>query len=234
MYIIEELNKTPDVPYGDTFQTVTRYCITWKDHESCNLLITCGIEWLKNPLVKGLIKGAAMKGLSDTAKAILEIVNNGLLSQPKTISRESPVKKKPGPQKNRFLSIHFNYLALFMCLITILLNSYNWYQIKTQTLVNQNCISQFNINSWIGSESSSQTPKSNFVESHFVNGTLNPNVFYMSKELKRNFEKYSEYVLTSKKMASELMNDWILLNHIHESSIEALYQNWILDKLSEK
>lgn len=233
MYIIEEITKTPEVPYGDTFQTVTRYCITWKSKDSCQLLITCGIDWLKNPLVKGLIKGAAMKGVSETSKAILEIVVNELLPQRKAIINEKLSEKKSEIYRPRIISIQYNHLALLIGLIIILLtfNLYIWHQIKSQPSACEPCISQFSLNRWISSDACSQDSKSNFVKSYFTNGTLNTGVEFKSVELEKNYKKYTEYALTSMKMASDLTNDWILLNQIYSNSIEALYQNWIIGNL---
>jgi hypothetical protein len=233
MYVIDEFHKTPAVPYGDTFQLITRYCITWTSPDSCHLLITGGIQWIKNPLVKGLIKAPAMKGLTETAKATLEVVSNELLSNPKMIKRGEVAKQKTDQQPSLFLPVQYGHIALIIGLIIVLVSLmfYDSYSFKYQTS-KQQCDAQFSINNWITSESPNQILKSKFVKSNFLNGTIKSNITFKSSELRKNFDKYSKYLVNSRNMASAIMDDWILLNKIEELSIEALYQNWILNRLS--
>lgn len=237
LYVIDEFHKTPAVPYGDTFQLITRYCITWNGPESCHLLITGGIEWLKNPLVKGLIKAAAMKGLTETAKATLEVVNNELLSNKKIISRVKVAKQKTDQKPSLFWPVQYDQIALLIGLIIVVVSlmfcdCYSFkYQISKPNS-DQCGAAPFSINSWITSESPNQILKSKFVESNFLNGTIKSGITFKSSELRKNFKKYSHHFVHSKTMASAIMDDWILLNKIQEVSIEALYQNWILNRLS--
>ncbi|KAJ3181603.1 SNF1-interacting protein [Gaertneriomyces sp. JEL0708] len=70
-YVVESTSKTPDVPYGDAFSPVTRYCITWAGVGSCRVSMYVGLKWWKSVMVKGLIRGAAMKGLADTCADII-------------------------------------------------------------------------------------------------------------------------------------------------------------------
>ncbi|TPX31882.1 hypothetical protein SmJEL517_g04903 [Synchytrium microbalum] len=74
VYVIETKTKTPELPYADAFTPHMRYCITWVSATSCRLVITYGVKFHKSPMVKSLIKSAAMKGLSDTALAVLTAV----------------------------------------------------------------------------------------------------------------------------------------------------------------
>jgi hypothetical protein len=49
---VVESRACPQVPYGDTFSGHVRYCITWTGNNSCKVLISSGIKWYKNPMVK--------------------------------------------------------------------------------------------------------------------------------------------------------------------------------------
>lgn len=62
------------MPYSDAFTPVLRYCITYVGKDECNLTCSSGIEWHKNPLVKAMIKGAIIKGTSETIRDITEII----------------------------------------------------------------------------------------------------------------------------------------------------------------
>ena len=238
LYVVEEISKTPAVPYGDTFQTIARYCISWKNQESCHLLVTGEIDWLKHPLVKGLIKGFAMKGLTDTAKAALEVVENGLSSKPKPITRKITTPSHDKQQKPKLISLQSKHLALLIFLIfsLLLLSIYNWYNIHTHIPTNQKCIPQFRIEEWVKSKDSDNIQRSNFVKYHFIDftkKTINQNITYTNQTQASKFKKISNYLISSEQMATKLLKEWVLLNNIQESSIEALYQNWLLDSLFE-
>lgn len=64
-YVVDTYASTLNLPYGDAFQTVTRYVITFVASGKCRLMIRIGTKWFKSPMVKGIIKNAAIKGLSD-------------------------------------------------------------------------------------------------------------------------------------------------------------------------
>eukprot|EP01137_Pigoraptor_chileana_P034870 Opistho-2@28074 len=61
-FIVEAKSTTPDVPYGDTFYNVTRYCVTALGDESCAVRITGDTVFTKKPMVKGMIQKAAFNG----------------------------------------------------------------------------------------------------------------------------------------------------------------------------
>lgn len=51
-YVIDCNSRTPNIPYGDSFQTASRFCITFATKDSCRVLISIGVKFSKNPLVK--------------------------------------------------------------------------------------------------------------------------------------------------------------------------------------
>jgi hypothetical protein len=118
-----------------------------------------------------------------------------------------------------------------LIIVLVLLNVYHWSLPNSPLAFDKHCISEFSINNWQTSPGSNL--KSDFVLNNIVNGSINPNVTYSSSEQRKNYKKYFNYIVKSNKMASEIMNDLMLLNKIQESSMEALYQNWIIDRLSE-
>ncbi|KAG0031189.1 SNF1-interacting protein [Podila clonocystis] len=62
------------MPYSDAFTPVLRYCITYVGKKECKLTCSSGIEWHKNPLVKAMIKGAILKGTTETIRDVTEIL----------------------------------------------------------------------------------------------------------------------------------------------------------------
>ncbi len=71
-YIIDTDAKTPSVPYGDTFITKSRICITKKTKDTSRLVCSVGMNWIKRPLVGSIIKEATFKGFSKYCAFLLE------------------------------------------------------------------------------------------------------------------------------------------------------------------
>ena len=71
-YVVSFKNATPNAPYGDAFNTETRFCITKISSKKCKILITNGINFTKSVLVKGIIKSSGLKGLAESASLIME------------------------------------------------------------------------------------------------------------------------------------------------------------------
>lgn len=64
-YVVDSFTRTPDLPYGDAFQSQQRFVITFVSPTSSRLLISIGVKWFKNPMIKSIIKSATIKGLQD-------------------------------------------------------------------------------------------------------------------------------------------------------------------------
>ena len=91
-YVVDCYSKTPSLPYGDAFQTSSRFCITFVSKSSCRILITIGVRFFKNPMVKGttscermkcdiligIIRSSAIKGLSDYFKDWIRMMQSKL------------------------------------------------------------------------------------------------------------------------------------------------------------
>ncbi|GJN90394.1 hypothetical protein Rhopal_003405-T1 [Rhodotorula paludigena] len=55
--------KTPDVPSGDNFSTVTRTVFTWAEGGGCRVRVTTEVEWTKvNRLLRSVIERGAVDG----------------------------------------------------------------------------------------------------------------------------------------------------------------------------
>lgn len=69
-YVVEVTAKTPDVPFGDAFETVTRQCMTAIESDKCRYIFSYSIVFYRSSMLKGVIKNAAFKGLYDYAKLL--------------------------------------------------------------------------------------------------------------------------------------------------------------------
>ncbi|KAJ3150354.1 SNF1-interacting protein [Geranomyces variabilis] len=74
-YTVETKSETPALPYADAFNPQTRYCITWVSKTSCRLIMTCGILWHKSPMVKSMIRKAAMSGMAEGSADTVNLLN---------------------------------------------------------------------------------------------------------------------------------------------------------------
>lgn len=141
---------SPEVPYGDGFSVITRYCIGAATATTCSLLVSIGVIFTKNPFVKSIIKASAMKGLSDGAqetvayiRSFAEEVNGDIVLIPSKnssaldssrIDKKSGIKKskrsvvevqkpisKPTPQFDSTLNSIYGMIGIMVLLITTLL-----------------------------------------------------------------------------------------------------------------
>jgi hypothetical protein len=64
-YVVKQTARTPGVVYGDTFATLTLFCMTHHSAGHSRLRAHVGLHWLKSPLVKAMIRGGTLKGLAE-------------------------------------------------------------------------------------------------------------------------------------------------------------------------
>ncbi|KAL2915107.1 hypothetical protein HK105_205431 [Polyrhizophydium stewartii] len=74
MYIVEAKTSTPQLPFGDCFNPMMRYCITWVTEDTCRLALSIGINFCKSTMMKSVIKSAGLKGLAETCADIVSIL----------------------------------------------------------------------------------------------------------------------------------------------------------------
>ncbi|RKO90156.1 hypothetical protein BDK51DRAFT_30167, partial [Blyttiomyces helicus] len=73
---VDHLSVTAGIPYSDAFSPISRYCITWVSKDSCRLAVSYGLRWFKSPMVKGIIKTAAMKGLAESSQDLIQLLRS--------------------------------------------------------------------------------------------------------------------------------------------------------------
>ncbi|KAI9265211.1 hypothetical protein BDA99DRAFT_604465 [Phascolomyces articulosus] len=78
-YVIESSTKTPSLPYADAFVPCIRYCITYVSQNCCQLTCSLGVKWLKSIMVKTMVSRAATKGMTDTIRALVPLIEHDVL-----------------------------------------------------------------------------------------------------------------------------------------------------------
>lgn len=64
-YVVKQTASTPGVPYGETFTMISKYCMTLHSPGHSRLRTFVGLNWIKSPLVKSMIRSSTLKGLSE-------------------------------------------------------------------------------------------------------------------------------------------------------------------------
>ncbi|KAK7681091.1 hypothetical protein QCA50_015929 [Cerrena zonata] len=67
----ESVVATPDVPLGNSFTVVTRYCFTWGPDNTTNLKISYYINWTGRSWIKSLIEKSTAAGQESSVKDLL-------------------------------------------------------------------------------------------------------------------------------------------------------------------
>jgi hypothetical protein len=75
-YVIQVTARTPEVPFGDAFETITKQCITATGRDKCRYLFTASVQFSKFSMLKGVIKNAAFKGISDYVRILEEVLQD--------------------------------------------------------------------------------------------------------------------------------------------------------------
>ncbi|CAG8520665.1 15641_t:CDS:10 [Funneliformis caledonium] len=93
-YSVLSYTKALQLPYNDAFLPMSKYCITYVSKTSCKLAVYIGIQWFKSPMVKSIIRRAAMSGLADTVEDLLTLIKTEV-TQRKPLVPSSPLRLHP-------------------------------------------------------------------------------------------------------------------------------------------
>lgn len=72
--VVHETYLSKDVPYGDSFKTVSKFCLTRCGPDTSRIRSFTGIEFLKSTMVKYIIKSSAAKGMSNYHRVLKESI----------------------------------------------------------------------------------------------------------------------------------------------------------------
>ncbi|CAI2169039.1 10254_t:CDS:10 [Funneliformis geosporum] len=93
-YLVLSYTKALQLPYNDAFLPMSKFCITYVSKTSCKLAVFIGIQWFKSPIVKSIIRKAAMSGLADSVKDIMTLIKTEV-AQRKPLSPSLPLRSHP-------------------------------------------------------------------------------------------------------------------------------------------
>lgn len=103
-YVVQAGTKAAAVPYSDAFTPYIRYCITHIDKRKSKLKCHIGVKFWKNPMVKAIIRKAAMNGIAETSHDVVTLLREDVRkivssSSGSTISRQSSLAQSTKRRK---------------------------------------------------------------------------------------------------------------------------------------
>ncbi|KAI3630000.1 hypothetical protein MIR68_011435 [Amoeboaphelidium protococcarum] len=69
--VYEKCTKTPTVPYGDAFETLSRFCISYESPNSARLKVSLVVNFQRKVLWEKMIDKGAMDGVEANTKALI-------------------------------------------------------------------------------------------------------------------------------------------------------------------
>ncbi|KAI0244582.1 hypothetical protein L0F63_006593 [Massospora cicadina] len=84
--IVEDRTTNPDVPSGDAFTVVSRYCMMRRCTTQCRLVTSTAVEWSKSSWFKGPIESGVKEGTTKAAHELDAAVRKYLDSHPELVT----------------------------------------------------------------------------------------------------------------------------------------------------
>ncbi|KAI8082930.1 uncharacterized protein BX664DRAFT_267811, partial [Halteromyces radiatus] len=104
-YVMMITTKTPTLPYADAFIPMIKLCITFTSINSCRLVCSFGVKWLKSIMMKGMVNRAAVKGMSETITSLIPIVEQEASALQGKANVSGSANKQQMTQKERLTGI---------------------------------------------------------------------------------------------------------------------------------
>ena len=92
--IVESVTSNPDVPSGETFVNVMRYCLVAEGPTSCSLVITGAVKFLKTCWIKGIVEKNSHDGAFSFVKELAVQMREYLMTRPASVLAQQPSGSK--------------------------------------------------------------------------------------------------------------------------------------------
>lgn len=120
-YVLEVEVNNPDVPYGDFFYSVARYCLTYETATSCRMVVHARVGFRKSTMLKAMISKLAVGAMRDYFGQMLDCIRqelavmanaDGIAGNPSaTLLASSSTSKKPLSRAMSIASIRSSSLG---------------------------------------------------------------------------------------------------------------------------
>jgi len=92
---VQALTRTPDVPYGQSFATLTRTCFTWNKEGGTRMTVTLKMKWEKSTMLKGVIESQANEGQTKYNQALAKRIGEWIAAHPADFLVQTPAPEEP-------------------------------------------------------------------------------------------------------------------------------------------
>ncbi|KAI9260525.1 hypothetical protein BDA99DRAFT_560606 [Phascolomyces articulosus] len=107
-YVVQISTRTAALPYADAFIPSVRYCITWVDKSKCKLTIHLGVAWVQRVLVRAIVTRAAMKGMSDSIKVFIPVLEDAADVESERVETERNTQQQKYQQQKQQYEQKYN------------------------------------------------------------------------------------------------------------------------------
>jgi hypothetical protein len=247
LYVVDIRSQTPGMPYGDTFALVTRYCITWVSRSSCQLLVTCGIEWIKSAgMLKSIIQSNAIKGLQEGLQIEQQSLENQVRPGGASATKIDKTKKGQSMSKSSLpdfgLLKYQKIILILLCCVLVwsaVLNLVSFWRFSSHFSKHAFSMNKdrLRVESWLKESeflrNDGQDFKHTFLQSHFrgsnVSDTLLSYEYHNATKAKVYQALQTSHEKALKKR-QRLERQLVLIEKIEATSLFAMYENWLLDQ----
>ncbi|KAI8141299.1 hypothetical protein BJV82DRAFT_670923 [Fennellomyces sp. T-0311] len=255
-YVVVSSTKTPSLPYADAFVPCIKFCITYLSPTSCQLSCCMGVKWLKSIMVKSMVSRAATKGMTDTIRALVPLIENEAahLDEPKGQAmdkRRRSLPPPPTPRTERRPSMSARKQGLYLsvsriftvCVITLFLYAMfkKFHHPLTSTPAQPDASSTV-----VWRAVFLRDIEDGLIDNNNTAGTL-PVLQHVNPKLYRTFEQHrnskwfsmrhqlmgAELTYTRERLGAlryELLTAFRMLNMMDQRILENEYWNWVFDE----
>ncbi|KZP19416.1 hypothetical protein FIBSPDRAFT_932916 [Athelia psychrophila] len=92
---VQALTRTPDVPYGQSFATLTRTCLTWNKQGGTRMTVNLKMKWEKSTMLKGVIESQANEGQTKYNQVLAKRIGEWIAAHPADFPVQTPAPEEP-------------------------------------------------------------------------------------------------------------------------------------------
>ncbi|KAJ1563624.1 hypothetical protein HK405_001361, partial [Cladochytrium tenue] len=101
-YVVERTGQLPKLPYGDVFNILARYCITYDGESRTRLRLTCATVFHRKVIYKESIETSLLSGIYDFSRELLHSLKSATVPHPASpIRTPSPSVAAAGRRRSR-------------------------------------------------------------------------------------------------------------------------------------
>ncbi|CAI4058878.1 hypothetical protein SKDZ_04G5280 [Saccharomyces kudriavzevii ZP591] len=98
-FMVKQIVRSPDVPYGSSFSVHTRFFYSWGDHNTTNMKVVTNVVWTGKSMLKGTIEKGSIDGQRNSTKQLVDDLKKIISSAGSTKKRSKKRSKTVNKRK---------------------------------------------------------------------------------------------------------------------------------------